>query len=670
MDTEQCLHVPAGQMPADMRRLVDSTRLVSPTESLILSCGGMDHTCKEKKLEEIVVVNMSGSYLINFGDLTRCRALMICILPGNYITKIDALSYCPNLIKLDLHGNHITELPGESFWSDMKCLQILYLHNNIIGDMSNIEALRACSRLTILTLSDTPVSLLPKYRHFIVNNIWSLKALDNFVIADEEVMEDWPRNERFKALNPEFLLEVPAVSQMSTWCNEMENIRKLMATVNTILAHHSPVHIIQRWIRGHFTRKKLSSLDPDQQCKPCGEVNMCGRGIHRLEDGSLWVENGSSRHNDQCRAVHLRVNELQVKMLEARYKAKEISSGIYPHILQRKRWNTKLQGGSPVNLQAMARPNVTPQGELESWMEEDEDSKEVLRLGPILHQPARAREVLLSKWAAGEDVRLGVHQLHEMVQKKLQPRFTYQPPISLGKRLFAKSFGCVTLAPFVAIQKAYSDREKGAMQRIRADWTHSLRVTEGQARASLNGMAVRKNLEMVRRHKEDQAHGDWVRQQREAERMESLRLARQNNALFLEEKRQRALEQVSTRGFNAHYTMMAEALLRKQIKEKEEDLHQQNANRARSIKMQASQMKGEIRNFMVFRRLAMQAENKAASTATNTILSEATKDRLQYARARVAAQRGRALMVEAPEEPTDGGIPLDHTHSETPPSET
>ncbi|XP_059839664.1 leucine-rich repeat and IQ domain-containing protein 3-like isoform X4 [Hypanus sabinus] len=306
-----------SEMPADMRRLVDSTHLVSPTESLILSCGGMDHTCKEKKLEEIVVVNMSGCYLMNLGDLTRCRALMICILPGNYITKIDALSYCPNLIKLDLHSNHITELPGESFWSDMKCLQILYLHNNIIGDVNDIEALCACPQLTILTLSDTPVSLLPKYRHFIVNNIWSLKALDNFVIADEEVMEDNLNSCQFRALSYQFFVYPPKPPQTSTWCNEMENIRKLMATVNTILAHHSPVHIIQRWIRGHFTRKKLSrsrhaSNLSKQYSLHCQKLNLCRRGIHMLADGRMWD----------------------------RYEASEITSRIDPHISQWSTWDS------------------------------------------------------------------------------------------------------------------------------------------------------------------------------------------------------------------------------------------------------------------------------------------------------------------------------------------
>ncbi|XP_059839661.1 leucine-rich repeat and IQ domain-containing protein 3-like isoform X1 [Hypanus sabinus] len=334
-----------SEMPADMRRLVDSTHLVSPTESLILSCGGMDHTCKEKKLEEIVVVNMSGCYLMNLGDLTRCRALMICILPGNYITKIDALSYCPNLIKLDLHSNHITELPGESFWSDMKCLQILYLHNNIIGDVNDIEALCACPQLTILTLSDTPVSLLPKYRHFIVNNIWSLKALDNFVIADEEVMEDNLNSCQFRALSYQFFVYPPKPPQTSTWCNEMENIRKLMATVNTILAHHSPVHIIQRWIRGHFTRKKLSrsrhaSNLSKQYSLHCQKLNLCRRGIHMLADGRMWVEDDTK--DGRCNAVHLQIdlNKLHAGVLEDRYEASEITSRIDPHISQWSTWDS------------------------------------------------------------------------------------------------------------------------------------------------------------------------------------------------------------------------------------------------------------------------------------------------------------------------------------------
>eukprot|EP00061_Rhincodon_typus_P014799 g42092.t1 len=61
---------------------------------------------KEKKLNEIVVVTLSGRYLKNLGSLPHCSALKVCNLSRNYITKIDALAGCPNLIKLDLHGNH------------------------------------------------------------------------------------------------------------------------------------------------------------------------------------------------------------------------------------------------------------------------------------------------------------------------------------------------------------------------------------------------------------------------------------------------------------------------------------------------------------------------------------------------------------------------------------
>ncbi|XP_051869109.1 uncharacterized protein LOC127568898 [Pristis pectinata] len=287
--------------------------------------------------------------------------------------------------------------------------------------------------------------------------------------------------------------------------------------------------------------------------------------------------------------------------------------------------------------------------EEEEEEEEDADRADRLKLGPILHQPVRAREVLLSNWAAGEDVRLGIQQLHEMLRNRPQPRFTYQPPVSLDKRLYAKSFGCVTLAPFVAIQKAYRDREKAMRQRLCADQTHKLKAAEEQARSHLHGQAIRRGLDPLRKYKEDKAQGKQVLQRREAEHAESLRLIRQNNILFLEEKNQRALEQQSTRDFNSHYTMMSETLLKKQIREKNENIRQRNLDLARNIKMQASQLKRERNDFMVFRQLAMQAENNATNTATSIILSQATKDRLLRARARVAAQKGREFMAEAPE---------------------
>ena len=52
-----------------------------------------------------------------------------------------------------------------------------------------------------VTLFSNPVCNIPGYRHFIVNSIPGLKALDNFVITDEERIEDASFGNRFRGLN-------------------------------------------------------------------------------------------------------------------------------------------------------------------------------------------------------------------------------------------------------------------------------------------------------------------------------------------------------------------------------------------------------------------------------------------------------------------------------------
>ncbi|XP_078075165.1 leucine-rich repeat and IQ domain-containing protein 3-like [Mustelus asterias] len=305
----------------------------------------MDSISKEKKLEEIVVVNLSGRFLKNLGSLPNCSALKVCILPGNYITKFDALINCPNLIKLDLHGNHITNLPNEYFWFELKSLQVLYLHDNIIGEMRNVRYLFSCPNLLVLTLFDTPVSLVSQYRHHIVNGIWSLKALDNFVIADEEIIEDCWNRKKFKALSPYFRLHVPVPPQTSTWQIELKNIQNLLSTINRILAHHSAVLILQRWSRGFLTRRKLRAASNAHQREGLSaEMNaeLCKRGIHVLADGSMWISGSSSKQDDRCNVVQLEIDKskLSFELIEDRYEASEITSGLYPRISQWKMEDT------------------------------------------------------------------------------------------------------------------------------------------------------------------------------------------------------------------------------------------------------------------------------------------------------------------------------------------
>uniref|UniRef100_A0A673WU02 Leucine-rich repeats and IQ motif containing 3 n=1 Tax=Salmo trutta TaxID=8032 RepID=A0A673WU02_SALTR len=103
-----------------------------------------------------------GSLLLKHLDNRACcRSFRICIL--------------------DLKGNQ-----------NLKCEHdLLHLHDNIMGTRKNIEDLSGCLNLSVDPLRQSPLCLKGKYRHCVVNSIWSLKTLDNFVISDEEIIENW-----------------------------------------------------------------------------------------------------------------------------------------------------------------------------------------------------------------------------------------------------------------------------------------------------------------------------------------------------------------------------------------------------------------------------------------------------------------------------------------------
>ncbi|XP_060686014.1 leucine-rich repeat and IQ domain-containing protein 3-like [Hemiscyllium ocellatum] len=611
---------------AAMKHPIKRSHLVSPSKSLILLCGEMKNVYKEKQLDEIVVVNLSGRYLKNLGSLPQSSALKVCNLSRNYITKINALAGCPHLIKLDLHGNHISDLPDEDFWSEMKSLQILYLHGNIIGPLRSVEPLFSCPNLIVLTLFDTPVSLVPNYRHHIVNSILSLKALDHFVISDEEIIEDWPKSEEFKALSPHFFIDLPLCSQISTWCTELRRIRSLLSTINNILAHRSPVLIIQRWFRGFLVRKKLGIVPVP--CKERGfpflelHGELCSEGIHVLQDGSLCVAGSRGKEDSQHNIVQLQIdtNKLDIALLEDRCEAKEITSGIYPCIARWNRWNSpnfQPNKSSIFRHRILRKSDRAPQPglfELESLTNEEKkceigkDGKEKAYADPsgsvkpfrVIHQPDAVREMLLSRLASGADVRQGIQQIHEMLRNKPQRKLTYRPPIGLDMRLYAKTHGSVSLGPFVAIQKAYSKREKEVKQQLLIDEIRKLKAAEDQSRSSLLQKALKKSYKPLQQYEQDQLRGEQILLRRKLAEAEWLAFTRHNNYLFLTEKHRRESEHQLVTTFNCSYTMLSEAALKRQIKKKKDNVQQQKVDLTQGIRKKANQLKKDIRDFMTY----------------------------------------------------------------------
>ncbi|ETE68680.1 Leucine-rich repeat and IQ domain-containing protein 3, partial [Ophiophagus hannah] len=154
-----------------------------------------------------------------------------------------------NLVMLEL-------LPGPMFWRYMKNLQLLYLHDNGISTLEDVHSLSFCPNLIALTLYNTPLCLKIAYRHIVVNSIFSLKALDYYVISDEEITEGWRLPEKYKPFTLNFFVDYyPLSGKDTTFQEEMKTVRNIIAKINHVLVHHSPILIIQRWIRGYLSRK-------------------------------------------------------------------------------------------------------------------------------------------------------------------------------------------------------------------------------------------------------------------------------------------------------------------------------------------------------------------------------------------------------------------------------
>ncbi|XP_041481364.1 leucine-rich repeat and IQ domain-containing protein 3-like [Lytechinus variegatus] len=243
-----------------LRQAQERGYLQSPSEASIIKVCQEQHQ-DVRKLEDVLLIRLCGVHLRDVGAVGACMNLRVCNLAGNYIRSFEALSACRRLVKLDLHSNQINQLPDERFWAEMNELRAVYLHDNSISRLDYLQAVGAAPNLQVMTLYDTPISLKMTYRHHVVNSVWSLKALDNHVISDEEIIEDAFFGDHFSMLNSSFYINmILPEKQATSLAVELAHVRAVLRMVSHIQAKHSPVLIIQRYIRGWLTRKAFNIM--------------------------------------------------------------------------------------------------------------------------------------------------------------------------------------------------------------------------------------------------------------------------------------------------------------------------------------------------------------------------------------------------------------------------
>lgn len=98
------------------------------------------------------------------------------ILSFNQLQNVFSIEHCPGLIVLDLSYNCITNIEN---LSRLLSLQKLFLHFNQIAQIEDLVPLYEIKNIQELTLRGNPVGENEKEKYDIINNIPSLKVLND-----------------------------------------------------------------------------------------------------------------------------------------------------------------------------------------------------------------------------------------------------------------------------------------------------------------------------------------------------------------------------------------------------------------------------------------------------------------------------------------------------------
>ncbi|CAF1561927.1 unnamed protein product [Rotaria magnacalcarata] len=247
----------ARQNPATIK--IDEQFLQEPTLAFLES---HQNHLRPALASGIFVLSLTKLQLNSIGDIGQFKHIQICDLSSNFIEVIDnLLIHCRHLIKLDLHSNRINRLPDGKLWKHMSKLKILYLHDNLLSSYDDVKSLANTPVLEILTLYDSPLSIKKNYRHHVVNSVWSLKALDTYIIADDEIIEKTHFPEPYAAYSNifKFNLYIPT-GKNSTLNVERKTIEQVFKQINNIQSHYCPVLILQKNFRMWLVQLRLKKF--------------------------------------------------------------------------------------------------------------------------------------------------------------------------------------------------------------------------------------------------------------------------------------------------------------------------------------------------------------------------------------------------------------------------
>ncbi|CEG35511.1 Leucine-rich repeat [Plasmopara halstedii] len=168
---------------------------------------------------------------------------------------------------LNASQNEIATLPQVDFWSQFRCLSMCFLSQNALRTWLDVQGLEGCAHsLLWLTLFNNPFMGHENARSFVMKRLPFLKAFDNFVTTDQEVVHhagdskpliNYPGG-RFNALEPRLCIAHLQMSvEFTSDESALQYIRNTEVTIATINADNSPSLRIQKLVRGYLSRNSI-----------------------------------------------------------------------------------------------------------------------------------------------------------------------------------------------------------------------------------------------------------------------------------------------------------------------------------------------------------------------------------------------------------------------------
>lgn len=217
-------------------------------------------------VEEVSVLDVHASGLTDCSAITPFSRAEIAFLHFNPLRTLDGLAGCRRLVKLDIAGCGLETLPTSAVWRCMPQLRLLYAHDNRVTSWEGVSALAVLSQLELLTLHGNPISRHFQYRHFVVNRLLSLLALDNYLVSDFERIQDAPAYlGRFAPMVDALRVPAPQYHPAATPVQHKAALTTELRALHTIWRCGSPVIMMQSVMRGFKSRrwvKRFTSRGP------------------------------------------------------------------------------------------------------------------------------------------------------------------------------------------------------------------------------------------------------------------------------------------------------------------------------------------------------------------------------------------------------------------------